>query len=202
MRQDDTGQPGSSDEAGLIARCQEGELSAFNELTVRYRSQVFAITYNALRNEQDAWDLSQEVFIKAWRNIGKFRGQASFFTWLYRIAANMTIDWLRRKRIEAGLEFDETTSPGEIAPGAATLPHSEPLPHQRLQDGEIRARIDAAMEKLSPEHRLVVMLREIDGLSYEEIAEAACCSVGTVMSRLFYARKKLQALLKDVYDAI
>ncbi len=205
MRQDDIGQTDHADrrdEADLIARCQGGDLSAFNELTVRYRNQVFAITYNAVRNEQDAWDLAQETFLKAWRNIGKFRGQASFFTWIYRIAVNITIDSLRRKRIESGVEFDETAASGAIEPGAVTVPRSEPQPHRQLESREIQARIDAALEKLSPEHRLAVILREVDGLSYEEIAETMESSVGTVMSRLFYARKKLQTLLKDIYDTI
>jgi RNA polymerase sigma-70 factor (ECF subfamily) len=202
MRQDDTGRKGHADEDEWVTRCQAGDLAAFGELTARYRNQVFAITYNAIRNEQDAWDLSQEVFLKAWRNIGRFRGQSSFFTWIYRIAVNVTIDALRRKRIEGGVEFDEATASGEIEPGAVTVPRGEPLPHQRLENREIQGRIDSALEKLSPEHRLVVILREVDGLSYEEIAEAMDCSVGTVMSRLFYARKKLQGLLKDVYDAI
>jgi len=208
MRQDDSGnahppdEGAHADDAALIARCQAGDLSAFNELAVRYRNQVFAIAYNAVRNEEDAWDLAQEAFLKAWRNIGKFRGQSAFFTWIYRITVNLSIDALRRRRIEGGMEFDDDVAPARIEPGAATAPHGEPPPPQRLQNREIQARIDEALEKLSPEHRLVVVLREVEGLSYEEIAESMDCSVGTVMSRLFYARKKLQTLLKDVYDAI
>ncbi len=208
MRQEDpchttgTEHNARGDEAALIARSQGGDLSAFDELTRRYRNQVFAIAYNALRNEQDAWDLSQEALLKAWRSIGRFRGQASFFTWIYRIVVNLTIDTLRRKRIEGGTEFDDATSLREIEPGAATAPRAEPEPRQRLENREVQVRIDAALEKLSPEHRLAIVLREIEGRSYEEIASAMECSVGTVMSRLFYARKKLQTLLKDVYEAI
>jgi len=189
-------------DAALVARCQAGDTAAFGELVTQYRNKVFATIYNMTRNEQDAWDLSQEAFLKAWRNIAGFKGQSSFFTWLYRIAMNVTIDRLRRKHVESGLEFDETLGLGEIEPGSATTPRPAPVPSQNIQNQELQARIDAAIAKLPPDHRLVIILREIDGLSYEEIAQAAKCSVGTVMSRLFYARKKLQTLLQDVYEAI
>ncbi len=199
MRQDEAGQ---AEDAELVARCQRGDASAFNDLVTKYRNKVHATIYNLIRNEQDSWDLSQETFLKAWRNMGRFRGQSSFFTWLYRIATNVTLDWLRRKQVASGVEFDETLGLKDIEPGSFTAPHGEPLPHQRLQGREIQARINDAIAKLSPEHRAVIVLREVEGLAYEEIAEATGCSVGTVMSRLFYARKKLQALLRDVYEAI
>lgn len=189
-------------DAVLVARCQAGDSAAFGELVTQYRNKVFATIYNVTRNEQDAWDLSQEAFLKAWRNMAHFRGQSSFFTWLYRIAMNITIDRLRRKQIEGSVEFDETLGLHDIEPGSATTPRSVPAPSQNLQNKEIQVRIEAAIAKLPPDHRLVIVLREIDGLSYEEIATAAECSVGTVMSRLFYARKKLQTLLNDVYEAI
>ena len=158
--------------------------------------------YNMVRNEQDAWDLAQDGFLKAWKNIGKFRGQSSFYTWLYRILMNVTIDALRRKQIEGGTEFDDAVGLNHIAPGAATAPKAELEPAERMSDKEIRQRIDEAITKLSPEHRSVIVMREIDGLEYTEIAEQMECSLGTVMSRLFYARKKLQTLLKDVYETI
>jgi RNA polymerase sigma-70 factor (ECF subfamily) len=190
------------DDLELVARCQAGDASAFNELVTRYRSRAFAMIYNMVRNEQDAWDLAQDGFLKAWKSIGKFRGQSSFYTWLYRILMNVTIDSLRRKQIEGGTEFDDQVGLQNIAPGAATVPKAEMEPARRLSDKEIRQRIDEAIAKLSPEHRLAIVMREIDGLEYTEIAEQMGCSLGTVMSRLFYARKKLQALLKDVYETI
>jgi RNA polymerase sigma-70 factor (ECF subfamily) len=156
--------------------------------------------YNMVHNEQDAWDLAQDGFLKAWKSIGRFRGQSSFYTWLYRIVMNVTIDWLRKKQISSGTEFDDRIGLHDIEPGAATLPKSEPLPAQKLEHDEIRKRIDAAIEKLSPEHRAVILMREMDGLQYDEIAVAMECSLGTVMSRLFYARKKLQSQLRDVYE--
>ena len=199
MRQDDAGQV---EDAQLVARCQGGDTAAFNEVVTKYRSKVHSTIFNLVRSEQDAWDLSQETFLKAWRNMDRFRGQSSLFTWLYRIATNVTIDWLRRKQIESGVEFDDSLGMKEIEPGSATAPHAEPAPHQRLQNAEIQARIDSAMAQLSAEHRAIIILREVEGLRYEEIAEATGCSVGTVMSRLFYARKKLQSLLRDVYEAV
>src|SRR4051794_18419279 len=100
-------QPGQAleqaNDAELVARCQRGDTTAFNELVTKYRNKVHATIYNLVRNEQDSWDLAQESFLKAWRNIAKFRGQSSFFTWIYRIATNVTIDWLRHKQIESGV---------------------------------------------------------------------------------------------------
>jgi len=188
------------DELKLIARCQAGDTAAFNELVTRYRQRAFAMIYNMVRNEQDAWDLTQDGFLKAWKSIGRFRGQSSFFTWLYRILMNVTIDWTRRKQIEGGTEFDDSQGLREIAPGAATAPKGAMEPAANLSDKEIRARIDAAISRLSDEHRQVIVLREIEGLEYQEIAAAIDCSIGTVMSRLFYARKKLQSMLKDLYE--
>ena len=190
------------DDLELVARCQAGDASAFNELVTRYRNRAYAMIYNMVRNEQDAWDLAQDGFVKAWKSIGKFRGQSSFYTWLYRILMNVTIDSLRRKQIEGGTEFDDEIGLQNVAPGAATAPRGEMEPARKLSDKEIRQRIDEAIAKLSPEHRVAIVMREIDGLEYTEIAEQMGCSLGTVMSRLFYARKKLQVLLKDVYETI
>lgn len=188
------------DELKLVARAQSGEMEAFNELVTRYRNRAFAMIYNMVRNEQDAWDLAQDGFLKAWKSIGRFRGQSSFFTWLYRILMNVTIDWVRKKQIEGGTEFDDAHGLTSIEPGAATAPRPELPPAARLSDKEIRERIDSAISRLSVEHRTSITLREIEGLEYQEIADVMGCSVGTVMSRLFYARKKLQHMLKDVYE--
>jgi RNA polymerase sigma-70 factor (ECF subfamily) len=190
------------DDLELVSRCQAGDTEAFNQLVTRYRNRAYAMIYNMVRNEQDAWDLAQDGFLKAWKSIAKFRGQSSFYTWLYRILMNVTIDSLRRKQIEGGMEFDDEIGLQNIAPGAATAPKAEMEPANRMSDKEIRERIDEAIAKLSPEHRMAIVMREIDGLEYTEIAEQMGCSLGTVMSRLSYARKKLQALLKDVYETI
>ncbi len=190
------------DDVELVKKCQGGDTSAYNELVTRYRGKVYAMIYNMVRNEQDAWDLAQDGFLKAWKSIGHFRGQSAFYTWLYRIMTNVTIDWLRKKQIQGTAEFDDAVEMRNIEPGSATAPKAELLPDEKMEHAEIRKRIDAALEKLSPEHRAVIVMKEIDGLQYNEIAEALECSLGTVMSRLFYARKKLQTLLKDVYENI
>ncbi len=192
-------------EATLVRKSQQGDTGAFGELVALHQHKVFATLYNATRNEQDAWDLAQETFLKAWRNIGRFQGQSSFSTWLYRISTNVSIDWLRRRANRAsqtGVELDDSVTPRQIAPGAVTAPREAPSPQSGVEGAEIGERIEEALSRLSPEHRAVITLRELDGLSYEEIADACGCSVGTVMSRLFYARKKLQTTLRDLYETL
>jgi RNA polymerase sigma-70 factor (ECF subfamily) len=184
----------------LVKRCQAGDASAYNDLITRYRNKAFTMIYGMVQNEQDAWDLAQEGFLKAWRSIHRFKGESSFYTWLYRIMTNVTIDSLRRKGIHGETEFDDRIAPANVEPGSRTTPSSVPLPHSKLEQREIRQRIDDAIAKLSPGHRSVIVMKEIEDLQYSEIAEILNCSIGTVMSRLFYARKKMQSLLRDLYE--
>jgi RNA polymerase sigma-70 factor, ECF subfamily len=190
-------------ELDLVKRCQAGNAEAFDELVTRYRTRIFAMIYNMVHNEQDAWDLAQDSFVKAWKSIKSFHGRSSFYTWIYRIVMNVTIDWLRKKHVKgAGVEFDDAIQLKEINPASKTLPKADPLPYERMQRSEIRARIDDAIGQLSPEHRAVILMKETEDMQYHEIAESLGCSIGTVMSRLFYARKKLQNLLRDVYENV
>ena len=190
-------------ELDLVKRCQAGDTEAFDELVTRYRSRVFSMIYNMVHNEQDAWDLAQDSFVKAWKSIQRFRGHSSFYTWLYRIVMNVTIDWMRRKQVKAGsTEFDDTTRLKEIDPASKTAPKADALPYETMQRNEIQTRIDQAIAQLTPEHRAVILMKEIEEMQYHEIAETLGCSIGTVMSRLFYARKKLQNLLRDVYENV
>ena len=189
-----------TDDLELVRRCQAGDDHAFDALVAKYRNRVFAMIYHLVHNEQDAWDLAQDGFVKAWKSIDRFRAQSSFYTWLYRIMNNVAIDWLRKRHIQGGQEFDDSIALHDMEPGADLAPKSEPLPITKLERREVRQRIDAAISKLSPEHRTVILLKEMENLQYHEIAETVGCSIGTVMSRLFYARKKLQTLLKDVYE--
>jgi len=190
-------------ELDLVKQCQAGNTEAFDQLVTRYRTRVFAMIYNMVHNEQDAWDLAQDSFVKAWKSIGRFRGRSSFYTWIYRIVMNVTIDWLRKKQVKgAGAEFNDAIQLREIEPASRTVPKADPLPHERMEQSEIRARIDNAIAQISPGHRAVILMKEIEEMQYHEIAEALGCSIGTVMSRLFYARKKLQNLLRDVYENI
>ena len=189
-------------ELDLVKRCQDGDSEAFDELVTRYRTRVFGMIYNMVHSEQDAWDLSQDSFVKAWKSIKRFRGQSSFYTWIYRIVMNVTIDWLRKKQVKGGAEFDDAIQLKEIDPASKTVPKAVALPFQQIEQAEIRGEIDKAIAQLSPEHRAVILMKEIEGMQYHEIAEALDCSIGTVMSRLFYARKKLQNLLRDFYENI
>jgi RNA polymerase sigma-70 factor (ECF subfamily) len=190
-------------ELDLVKQSQAGNTEAFDQLVSRYRTRVFGMIYNMVHNEQDAWDLAQDSFVKAWKSIERFRGQSSFYTWIYRIIMNVTIDWLRKKQVKgAGAEFDDAIQLKEINPASRTVPKADPLPHERMEQHEIRQRIDAAIAQLTPEHRAVILMKEIEDMQYHEIAESLECSIGTVMSRLFYARKKLQNLLRDVYENI
>jgi RNA polymerase sigma-70 factor (ECF subfamily) len=190
-------------DADLVRASQGGDTKAFDQLVSRYRTRVFGMIYNMVHSEQDAWDLAQDSFLKAWRSIGRFRGESSFYTWIYRIVMNVTIDWLRKKQVKgSGAEFNDEVQLREIDPASQTVPKADALPHQRMVHGEIRERIDQAISQLSPEHRAVILMKEIEEMQYHEIAEALGCSIGTVMSRLFYARKKLQNMLRDLYENV
>jgi RNA polymerase sigma-70 factor (ECF subfamily) len=190
-------------ELDLVRRCQAGDTEAFDELVTRYRTRVFGMIYNMVHSEQDAWDLAQDSFLKAWKSIKRFRGRSSFYTWIYRIVMNVTIDWLRKKQIKgAGTEFDDAIQLKQVDPASKTVPKTEALPYETMERDEIRVRIDKAIAQLSSEQRAVILMKEIEDMQYHEIAEALGCSIGTVMSRLFYARKKLQTLLRDVYENI
>src|SRR5476649_97193 len=133
-------------ELDLVKQCQAGDTEAFDQLVGRYRTRVFGMIYNMVHNEQDAWDLAQDSFLKAWKSIARFRGQSSFYTWMYRIVTNVTIDWLRKKRVKgSGAEFDDAIQLKEIDPASQTVPRAEALPHQRMERREIQARIDDAI---------------------------------------------------------
>lgn len=184
----------------LVKRCQAGDTRAFDALVTKYRGRVYSMSYHLIQNETEAWDLAQEAFIKAWRGIGSFKLDSGFYTWLYRITHNVCYDWLRKKKIQGDGEFDDSRTEHAVAAGAETVPQGARQPDQVIGGAELKARIEAAIAKLSPDHRQAILLKEVEGLRYHEIAEVMQCSLGTVMSRLFYARKKLQELLKHTYE--
>lgn len=191
---------GEVPDVDLVRRSQDGDTRAFDELVTRYRGRVYAMTYQMIQNETEAWDLAQEAFIKAWKALPRFKGDSAFYTWLYRITHNVTYDWLRKKKMQSDGEFDDSRTEHRIAAGAEAVPRGDAAPDEVLRNSELGARIAEAIDQLSPDHKEAILLREVQGLSYEEIAESMECSIGTVMSRLFYARKKLQDLLKDTYE--
>ncbi len=173
-----------SHDAELVARARTGDPNAFELLVRRYRNEVFAFSYHFLRNREQAWDVSQEVFIKAHRALTRFRGDASFKTWLMRITANQCKDFLKKRRLQT-VSFDD----GRYAQDAPTHVLA---PDRSLEAQEIGEAVEQALAKLSHKHRTAFILREFEGLSYEEMAQVMDCSIGTVMSRLHHARKKLQ----------
>lgn len=189
------------DDALLVTQAQKGDLRAYDELVIRHRGRIFAMVRNMIHHEADAWDLSQDVFVKAWQALPRFEAKARFSTWLFRIAHNVVYDWTRKRKIDSAGEFnDEIFDRDQIDPLASTTPSGAESPDTSMEHGELRMKIQAALFKLSPEHRESVVLKDVQGLSYKEIADAMGCTIGTVMSRLFYARQKLQALLKDEYE--
>ncbi|MFT4569935.1 MAG: RNA polymerase sigma-70 factor (ECF subfamily) [Hyphomicrobiaceae bacterium] len=181
----------------LVSGAQKGDRDAMQELMARYQRRVLAVVIGMLRNPDDAAEVVQETFLRAFRKIEGFKGDSSFYTWVYRIAVNLAIDHKRRKSNSGGVEFDETLPPAEdaVGQGGEILGRD---PFQRVRDRELGRKIFEAIEDLTPNHRAVILLREIEGLSYEEISEVLECSMGTVMSRLHYARKQLQARLQEI----
>ena len=179
--------PPQSEDLELIHRSQAGDTVAFGELVTKYRTKIFSMIYGIVGNECDAWDLAQESFLKAWRSIHRFRGRSSFYTWLYRITTNVTIDSLRRKCRRSEVELDDA------------IPSLLPGPGVNYERAEIREQVYAALAKLTPEQRAVIVLKEIEDLQCQEIADILDLSIGTVMSRLFYGRKKLQSILRPIF---
>lgn len=182
----------------LIEASQTGDTRAFEALVTRHRGKVYAMIQNMIKNDADAWDLSQEVFLKVWKALPKFESRAKFSTWVYRITHNVVYDWLRKRKIDSAGELDDgVIGESDIAAGSRTTPESGLRPDLALENAELGARINEALSHLKVEHRETILLREVQGLDYKEIAKVMDCSLGTVMSRLFYARKKLQTLLSD-----
>jgi RNA polymerase sigma-70 factor (ECF subfamily) len=176
-----------ADDNALVARAGTGQMAAFEELVRRHRNSVYGLAFRFLHDREEAWDASQEVFIKVHRSIGRFRGTASFKTWVFRITANQCKDMLKKRRLKTVALSDV----GEAA--EAGRPLDEPT--AKAEASELGRAIETALETLSVKHRTAFILREYEGLSYEEIAQVMGCSAGTVMSRLHHARKKLQRAL-------
>lgn len=188
----------SPDDIALVERAKHGDKDAYKILVEKYQKRVFSIAYEVTRSFEDAEDVAQETFVKAYLSLRNFKGESSFYTWLYRIAYNMSIDVRRRcSRRGSHVEFEESESAAAyVANSAGGAAFVEPV--TALARKEEAKKISAALEKLSEEHRAIILLREVEGLSYDEIAETLKIQKGTVMSRIFYARKQLQKSLIDL----
>jgi RNA polymerase sigma-70 factor (ECF subfamily) len=186
----------SADDQTLVRAAQHGDMAAFEELVARHRDKIYARAYSMMRNEEEAVDLSQEAWVKGWQRLQQFQGESSFGTWMTRIVINLCLDQLRkhkRQRTESIEAMDEESGGVERQMPVVTV-----NPAAGLERGELRQRIDRALGQLSNEHRTVLVLHEFEEMEYKLIAKTMGCSIGTVMSRLFYARRKLAALLVDL----
>lgn len=186
------------DDQDLVLAARKGDRDAFKTLFERYHRRAYALAFGVLRHQDDALDVVQDAFIKAHKYLDKFEGNSSFYTWLYRIVMNLAIDHLRKHRRVKPVELDEArVEEGEHALLPRILGGN---PGRALMDKQIRTRIDQALDELSSNHRAVLVMRELEGLSYEEMAQAMGCSKGTIMSRLFHARKNMQKRLIDLVE--
>lgn len=180
----------------LVSRVQAGDSAAFDQLVRDYRQRLYSIIYNLTSNREDAADLTQETFIKAFRSIHRFKGKSSFFTWLYRIAVNTTLSHLKRNRFRQFFSFENINEDGashEILERLVAKSRSDkPTLLKELQE-----KLNEALQTLSPKHRTVIILYEIEGLSHQEIATITKTTEGTVRSRLHYAKQQLQSSLQD-----
>jgi RNA polymerase sigma-70 factor, ECF subfamily len=183
----------SAGDEQLVEAAKQGDMAAFEELVARHRDKIYARAFSMMRNEDEATDLSQEAWVKSWQRLVQFQGESSFATWVTRIVINLCLDQLRkrkRQRAESIEAMDEESGGVERHMPVVTV-----NPTERLEREDLRKRIDAALAQLSHEHRTVLVLHEFEDMEYKQIAKTMECSIGTVMSRLFYARRKMAALL-------
>ncbi len=183
-------------EMDLVRRAQRGDLAAYDELVQRYQQRIYATVYHMTSNHEDANDLAQDSFIKAFQALKSFKGGSSFYTWLYRIAVNKTINFLKQRKNRTHMSLNDLDFNTENNPDLVAL-ISDKTPRRDAGLKELSEKLNAALLKLSEPHRLVVVLHDVQGQSHEEIAEIMDCNIGTVRSRLFYARQQLQSLLTD-----
>src|SRR5436189_2922408 len=186
----------SAEDAALVRAAKKGDTGAFEELVARHRDKIYARAFSMMRNEDEALDLSQEAWVKGWQRLVQFQGESSFGTWMTRIVINLCLDALRKQKRQRTESMDAIEE--ESGSIERQMPVVTPNPTAGLERAELRKRIDEALNKLSHEHRTALILHEFEEMEYKEIAKTMACSIGTVMSRLFYARRKMAALLGDL----
>ena len=180
----------------LVARVQDGDLSAYDYLVQRYKERLYATVYHMTSNHEDANDLVQDAFIKAFKSIKSFKRESSFYTWIYRIAVNRTINHLKRGKNRQCFSLDDVDNHIQNDPDFVEL-LSYVTPRREVALTELQEKLNAALQKLSEPHRAVVVMHDVQGLTHADIAKALNCSEGTVRSRLFYARQQMQGILAD-----
>lgn len=188
------------DEAELVSAIRAGSEPAFRELVERFRERLYRVAYRLVRNEEEAEDVAQEAFVKAYRSLDGFAGRSSLMTWLYRITRNLALDHLRKRKSHLHVSLDEEPPTGEGLALAERLPDPAASPTHLAADAELFEVVRRELARLSDKHREVLELREFEAMSYQEIAEAVGCNVGTVMSRLYYARSELAERLRPYLE--
>jgi len=192
----DPSTPAGMLEGDLVKRARRGDLHAYDELVKRYQERIYATIYHMTSNHEDANDLAQEAFIKAYSALKSFKGGSSFYTWLYRIAVNKTINFLKQRKNKYHLSLNDIDFNAEHDPDLMAL-ISDKTPTRDVGLSELQKKLNEALLKLSEPHRMVVILHDVQGQSHDEIAEIMGCNIGTVRSRLFYARQQLQGHLAE-----
>jgi RNA polymerase sigma-70 factor (ECF subfamily) len=187
-------------DALLVERIQAGEAERFDDLILKYRERIWSVLYHMTSNREDAADLAQDTFLKAFQSINRFQGQSSFFTWIYRIAVNSALNHLQKNKIRRFFSLEKIRDEDTASTLLQQLTDTGSGSDRAAYLNELQQKLNEAMQKLSTKHRTVVTLFELDGLSHEEIAEITGTSVGTVRSRLHYAKQLLQAELKTYID--
>ena len=181
----------------LVALARNGDEAAFGELMQAYHQRVYGVVLGVVRNPDDARDVAQQAWIKVWNKLDTFRGGSDFFTWVYRVATFMGLDHIRKRKRQREVEWDGRDEGLPPAPVDAPT-RAVSRPDEEMRAAEVQAAFEEALEGLSPEHRTALVLREQEGLSYDEIARAMRCRRGTVMSRIFYARQSVRERMKDL----
>ena len=195
-RTDESDAPAPVDEELLVRQARHGDLEAYDELVRRHQQRIYATIYHMTANHEDANDLAQESFIKAFQALKSFKGGSSFYTWIYRIAVNKTINFLKQRKNRVHMSLNDLDFNAEHDPDMMAL-ISDKTPRREAGLTELQEKLNAALMKLSEPHRLVVVLHDVQGQSHEDIAKIMNCNIGTVRSRLFYARQQLQGFLAD-----
>ena len=190
----------AADDDALVASARKGSHAAFGTLVAKYQRRLYAMALGMVKDPDEARDVVQDALLKAYRNLASFQGQSKFYTWMCRIAINLCIDRARRLVRHGKVEFDEEIDRDEDGDSGISPRRLGFDPAQAVVDREIRDRLNEAIARLSPTHRAVLLLREVDGLAYREIADVMECSQGTVMSRLFHARKRMQETLRPFVE--
>jgi RNA polymerase sigma factor (sigma-70 family) len=189
-------QPEVQEDSLLVNAARSGDMKAYDDLVRRYQERIYATVYHMTSNHEDANDIAQETFIKAYSALKSFKGDSSFYTWIYRIAVNKTINFLKQRKNKVSLSLNDLDFNIENDPELVAFV-SDRTPRRDIALSELQEKLNKALQKLSDVHRMVVTLHDVQGLSHEEIANIMDCNVGTVRSRLFYARQQLQAYLSD-----